>query len=1151
MIAHQTSNQLFGYRYDLLDQLGQGGMGVVYKAHDRLTGNVVALKQVGTLPEMLQFATKGSESDGAVALATEFRILAGLRHPHIISVLDYGFSQQRFPFYTMELLSNALPITEYCRKHDVDSTTKTHLIIQILQALAYLHRRGIIHRDLKPSNIQITHEGLVKVMDFGLALNREQTDSESADRIVGTVAYMAPELFQSAPASIQSDFYAVGVIAYELFAGKHPFDIHNLDNLLTQMLVSEPDYSPFPPALTHVLKALLAKDPTQRYESAVEAIEAFCEAMGQPIPEETLSLRESFLQASSFEGRELELAHLKKALQDAHNRKGSVWLIGGESGVGKSRLLAELRTRALIEGAAVLRGQAVVESGHFFQIWYEPIRQIALSVEISDMEAGVLKSSALDISDLLNHPIPDVPVLEGAAGLNRLALTVAEMISRFTRKHGTTVILLEDFQWAEQGVSPLKHFIRMVPELPLLIGVTYRDDEFQHFPELLPGAQTLKLTRFTDDMIAKVSESMLGAAGRLPDVLDLLRRETEGNAFFIVEVIRALAEDAGRLSEIGQKTLPTKITVGGIQNIIQRRIERVPPEMREWLKMAAVLGREINLDVLLACLQKPDLPVSETQRDHWLRICADAAVLEIADSNWRFSHDKLREALLNALSPSENKALHRLAAEGLEATFANRDPYAAMLYEHWSAAEEVIRAVPYGVKYATELNTATDFRKLLALTDRLLGQMEGQADSDLLRFRITILMFSGKALAFQGDVAKALEVIQSCIDLAERLGHKQSVQDALIIKGGMLMDQGDLQPAEQIFEAVIRLSSEVNDLDQKARATNHLGIAAYLRGDFAKAQSCFEQTRVIGEQINKATLIGSTLINLGSVALVRGNRDQARQYWIDSLQWMRQIGNLIGVGNSLQGLGNIARDEGNIAQARAHYEEALSIIRRVGNARSEGQLVEELGRLHLIEGDFVRTKAYFEESLRLRTSINDRGGIAMVLDMLGTRAYLERDFEAAETYFSDSLAILRQIEDRYNLSVVLADTALVGLAQGNDLEAIQVTLREALAMAQEVGSLESMLCIVSVFAQWYFAKDSLETAAELYGLVSAHPTKTQLLALVYLDKLAADLKRTLESEVLSALYQRGASRQIEQTIEELLHSTSTGLKPIQGQGAEV
>ncbi|HLY27528.1 MAG TPA: serine/threonine-protein kinase, partial [Aggregatilineales bacterium] len=206
-------------RYQLLNQLGAGGMGVVHRALDRLSGQVVALKQVTVDSGQLLFASQadtGHDSQTVrLALAHEFKTLASLRHPNIVSVIDYGFDAQHQPYFTMTLLENAQTILQAGAEQPVE--VQYGLLMQLLQALLYLHRRGILHRDLKPGNV-VAVNGEVKVLDFGLSVAHGEGGGPA-----GTLAYMAPELLEGASASEASDLYAFGLIGYEMLAGRHPF----------------------------------------------------------------------------------------------------------------------------------------------------------------------------------------------------------------------------------------------------------------------------------------------------------------------------------------------------------------------------------------------------------------------------------------------------------------------------------------------------------------------------------------------------------------------------------------------------------------------------------------------------------------------------------------------------------------------------------------------------------------------------------------------------------------------------------------------------------------------------------------------------------------------------------------------------------------
>jgi hypothetical protein len=168
-----------------------------------------------------------------------------------------------------------------------------------------------------------------------------------------------------------------------------------------------------------------------------------------------------------------------------------------------------------------------------------------------------------------------------------------------------------------------------------------------------------------------------------------LESETEGNVFFVIEVMRALAEEAGQLSLVGSHLLPKTVLTGGIQAIVQRRLARLPEEVHPLLRLAAVAGRQLDLLILRRF---------EAQLEPWLYMAADAAVLEVKDQSWRFAHDKIRESLLLALEPSERQRLHLALAREMENTYPGSAPHAAALAEHYQRGGSPAQAAFYLVE---------------------------------------------------------------------------------------------------------------------------------------------------------------------------------------------------------------------------------------------------------------------------------------------------------------------------------------------------------------------------------------------------------------------------------------------------------------------
>lgn len=458
---------IINHRYELIDKLGQGGMGIVYRAQDRLTSQPVALKYVTVTQKELNFSNSSHSGDFLIALADEFRILATLRHPNIISVLDYGFDPDtNQPYYTMEMIESPKTIIEACNEKPLQQ--KIELLIQVVQALIYLHRRGIIHRDLKPDNILVSPKGSVKVLDFGLAMRRDREVHPSDEqRVVGTLAYVAPEILRQNAFSEQSDLYSFGMIVYEILNGKHPFMGKTYNEMIHITLNQMPsfDHLDIPETLRDVLMRLLSKDPQDRFHDARQILKIYAEYTQQPELYETVAVRESFLQSAEFVGREDELELLNQRLHEAKRGNGGLILVGGESGVGKSRLLSELRTQALVHGIQVVNANTIKEGGHPFYLWRDVFKRIMLLVgTVPTVEnlrhASILKPFIPDIGTLYSPPIniPNPPVLAPNTARERLIQTIEILLDRLSSDHIPMLVFLEDLHWvSSESLSQVKH----------------------------------------------------------------------------------------------------------------------------------------------------------------------------------------------------------------------------------------------------------------------------------------------------------------------------------------------------------------------------------------------------------------------------------------------------------------------------------------------------------------------------------------------------------------------------------------------------------------------------------------------------------------------------------------------------------------------
>lgn len=1079
------SSILIGRRYQLNTLLGQGGMGAVFRTSDRLNGQQIALKRVTALTEQHVANSRQDSTQYRLALAREFKVLASLRHPNIIDVLDYGFDDERQPYVTMELLEGAQTFLDAAVEAPFER--RIDLLIQLLQALAYLHRRGILHRDLKPSNVLVTEDGALKVLDFGLAIEREH-----AKDVVGTLAYMAPEVLQGEPATVAVDMYALGVMAYELFTGRHPFDTGNVQKLLWDVLNSMPDLDSLSDlstgefeivsqakllpidlpddtlgtmiglddtlatkigdqipqiadldktladidgdtqgtpldfitfegskslsvednfiittgggfdevSLAGIVGKLLAKLPGERYQDAYDVIVDLANAIGKPVPQESAAIRESFLQAATFVGREQELRQLEEALKAASEGKGSAWLVAGESGVGKSRLVEELRIRAVVLGTLVLRGQGVSDGGLPYQLWREPLRRLVLTTEISDLDASILKEIVPDMPALLDRQIPDAIPLEGSAHQQRLLGSITNLFQRQTQP---IMLLVEDLQWSNESLEVLRVLSGMVLDLPVLIVGNYRLEDRPELPKELPGMQVLPLERLSSGQMADLSASMLGEGGRDQAILELLQRETEGNVYFLVEVVRALAEEAGGLGQVGRMNLPRHVLAGGVQAVMQRRLDHVPEEGRALVRLAAVSGRELDMDLL-------EIVRGEVDIEDWLTICVNCAVLEVHEETYRFAHDKLREAALRSIPETERASLHRQIAEAIEQLYPDRPEQAAVLVQHWRAAgdeyHEFVLLQPAG-EYALHISSLSEaadhFQRALELLPRVIHEKDAQQ-----AIGADLHLKLGEALLHTGDYTGADQQISESLNLYQ--GNPAGTARGLNLRADIYWRSSNYSVARKACEDSLQLYRSLGDTLGIARVLNRLGMVYFEQGDYPQADTHVKESLLSAETANDRSARAIAMNNLGLVALRRGEYADAVGYFEAVLAISQETGERWKTASTLTNLGSLAGMQGKLDDANHYFEQALSMCRTIGDRRGTGLALDNLGFVAQLQGNYVQATRYLEESLALAQVIGNRQGSANSLMNLGHVASALGNNPYAKSLYHQALRTAQEIE---------------------------------------------------------------------------------------------------------------------------------------------
>jgi predicted ATPase/tRNA A-37 threonylcarbamoyl transferase component Bud32 len=983
--------QLIGKRYELGDMIGLGGMGAVYRAHDLLTGHYIALKRV------LSEGDAGDMNESfRLALTQEFKLMASFHHPYIIEVIDYGFDESRHPYYTMELLQNTKTILE--ATHNQSITLKLTYLLQLLQALMYLHRRGVLHRDLKPANVLVV-DNKVRVLDFGLSVMRDRATASSEDvgQTAGTLAYISPEVLRGAHATEASDLYAVGVIAYEMFKGEHPFPHQEVAKLINDVLFRMPDISQLDVGydISSVIERLMMKDPDDRYTNAGEAINALKYAIQEPIDIDTTATRDSFLQAARLVGRDKELGQLALALADAGEGRGSSWLISGESGVGKSRLIDELRTLALVNGALAMRGQAINEGRTPYQLWRNIFRWLGLVGELDMVDAGLIKLLVPDIVSLPPYYLEAAAELESTKVQSRLLNALERMIKALGRP---VLIMLEDIHWAgSENVSLFAALSQLAEKLPLLLLASFRDDERPDIPNLLPNSTILKLNRLNESDIAELSQAMLGEVGTKDQVVHLLQRETEGNVFFLIEVVRALAEEAGNLEEIGRTTLPQSVFAGGVQKIIERRLDRISSKMHDILGLAGVIGRQVDINLLRYIAPNVDI-------NTFLNECANAAVLEVLDGEWRFAHDKLRDGVLERIPRRDLMSFHRRVAEGLEKLYGMTENVAALAH-HWGMVGDVVKEEQYTSLAGEQSLRSGAYQEAVIFFERALSLItpKAQAQKESLLRRVYLEHRKAEAYLGFGAYTQARQLYQESLQISEKNELPEGIASSLFALGSVEHVRGLYEAARKYYQRSLEIYRQLDKPAEVVKLLNSLGSVAYDMGDDKLAKELYQQSLTLSRELGGQWGMAGTSGKLDTIVVKRvENGDESndkRRTLMSALMDYSARGDKVQMARIYYELGNLSYELREYDEATQAFSKAQVTYKELGDSIGIINTYLQLGRVFADEKNYGVAHANFIMGLKVAKDANQSDAIFSLLNRL---AHLY----VAQNHLGDALKLI-------------------------------------------------------------------------------------------------------------------------------------------------
>lgn len=663
-------------RYRRLRQLGEGSMGVVFEAEDTEQGRKVAQKRI-----------RGENAELLYRLKREFRSLVGLCHRNLVQLYELG-ADEAGVFFTMELVDGVDFLT-HCRGEAANATQHGANVASpaaatsapvyeperlraalagLVRGLHALHAHGMVHRDIKPSNVMVARNGRVVLIDFGLVSKQVEAELQaSRSQLLGTSAYLAPEQLEAdGAAGFASDYYAVGVMLFEVLAGRRPFEGTLFEVLQHKLEQEAPDVRQFaadvPEHLARLCGSLLLRDPARRAGTR-DMLEWLGEELQPPLGDGHVTRSPSPLL-----GRSTELARLEHALGEVMAGACRVVLVRGASGIGKTALI-----RDFLEHVASDVPNALVLSTSCYEAESIPYKAVdGLMDQLSEfwrrlplaeamyllprepeflVRAFPVLSRVQAICDKVATPRP----LAAHETLRRSLAACRETFQRLGRR-GPLVLALDDIQWADPDSARLLGYLIDPVDAPGILLILAGRSSGSNEP-LDTALEALLKTALSIELLPIHAEHMTALVAAIlgPDaaaLADELTREAGGSPFLGSTLARFARSNPG-LRHLDLKAM------------LVERLNALPERSRTLLQFIALDGGPLTPTLLARALAVD--AGSIVQALHELE--ALDLVRGVAGTKGRRVepyHDRIRDSVLCTIEQGQRQALHQALARALE-----------------------------------------------------------------------------------------------------------------------------------------------------------------------------------------------------------------------------------------------------------------------------------------------------------------------------------------------------------------------------------------------------------------------------------------------------------------------------------------------------
>jgi predicted ATPase/class 3 adenylate cyclase len=815
-------------------------------------------------------------------------------------------------------------------------------------------------------------------------------------------------------------------------------------------------------------------------------------------------------QQTEMIGRRAEIATVEKMLDEVQGGAPRVLIIEGEAGIGKSRLVDELKRLTRERGLTGLVGNGQsIEQYTPYRAWRDVFNSYFDLDNVTDADERRAHVESL-VAQLIPEHAQRLPVLNDVLGLgipeneltqlfdaNRrqqnVTLVLTALLRAWTNEH-PLVLILEDAHWLDglswnlaiQIVRSLS--LTNAPLLFVLVNRPLEENSAGHkvFAELrgMKITQSLALSALApEEIVALIANRLNVAVDALPaPLVELVQARANGNPFFAEELVFNL-RDTGVIKtcqvletwqvwvvgdlETAQRTLPDTL-----HGLILSRIDRLPPQRQFVVKVAAVIGRAFAFAPLHHVVTQYMTMMNESLKEHLTSLTkADFTFLETLEPEltYLFKHIITQEAAYQTLLFEQRRELHCIVAEWYEDRgegTGDREQKDSLIPD----PRTLYPLLAYHYRYAEDAEKEKYYLKLAGEAAEKV-----YANDAAIGFytRLLDVIASEAKPSLNSDAEMALSPNASRL-----LATTNKDQSDILLKRGTICELvGRWKDAEQDYRAALKSAND--DLALKAKAQVLLGKLNRLRGNYGSALEWLSQAQAVRTQLADAVGLAQVVMEMGVSLHLKGEHAQAREIFSERLALARAEGNLAHTAGALNNLGILVKGLGDNATARALYEETLSLRRQMGDKLGIAGTLTNLGTVAKAQGNYAEARALYEESLSLWREMGDKYGIATSLSNLGSEVSAQGNNAEARVLYEESLRLRREMGDKHGIAVSLNNLGILVKGQG-DYATARVLYEESLRLRREINDKQGIATSLNNLGILVKEQGDYATARALY-----------------------------------------------------------------------